>query len=250
MPSSRCMLFSALKVRPLLTAAVALFVLSCRQTIHSQVSAFNQLSRQQATTYAVMPLGEQRGSQQFAAYERRVRAHLEGHGFVPESLDRAEFVVAMAYANDDGSDRLSSYPIIGQTGSSSSRMSGTLQAYRNTTSYAATAQRAPAYPVAPVDATEGADASDLPRVLRLDIVRRESIGYGRIEKVYEGEVISTGSDDTLAEIVPVMIEALFQEFPGTDGEIRHVASKRAPAIAEIAKAERPATAQQQAAMAR
>jgi hypothetical protein len=227
------MLFSATKAGPVLTAALALFVFSCRQTIHSQVSAFNQLSRpHREATYAVMPLKDQRGNREFAAYEQRVRAHLEANGFVPESLDRAEFVVAMAYANDDGSDALSSYPIIGQTGSSSSRMSGTMQAYRSTTAYSATSVRA--RDVSDIDALDSADSSDLPRVLRLDIVRRDSIGFGRIEKVYEGEVISTGSDDTLAEIVPVMIEALFQEFPGTDGEIRHVASKRLPSIEEIA----------------
>jgi hypothetical protein len=225
------MQFSATKAAPLLTAALAFFVFSCQQTIHSQVSAFNQLSRSHRdATYAVMPLKDQRGNRDFVAYEQRVRAHLEANGFVPESLDRAEFVVAMAYANDDGRDVLSSYPIIGQTGSSSSRMSGTMQAYGNTPSYSARSAHTPAYDVGDAD---GSDSSDLPRVLRLDIVRRDSIGFGRIEKVYEGEVVSTGSDDTLAAIVPAMIEALFQEFPGTDGEIRHVASKSVPPIAEI-----------------
>jgi hypothetical protein len=220
--------FDAMKAAPL-AAALALSTLACGQTIHSQVSTFNQLSeRQHDATYAIMPLREQRGSREFAGYQRRVRAHLEANGFVPESLDRAEFVVAMAYANDDGSDVLASYPIIGQTGSSSSRMAGTLQAYRNTTSYSATTERAP-----PRAAESDDDESGAPRVLRLDIVRRDSIGFGDIEKVYEGEVVSTGSDEALAEIVPAMIEALFQEFPGKDGEVRQVASKSVPSLEEI-----------------
>jgi hypothetical protein len=178
----------------------------------------------------MMPFEKQRDSREFKAYERRVRAHLEAEGFVPEALDRAEFVVVMAYANDDGLNVLSSYPIIGQTGSSSSRMAGTLQAYRDTTAYSATAEPRPTQMVA---SNDDSDPSELPRVLRLDIVRRDSIGMDHIEKVYEGEVVSTGSDDDLAEIVPAMIEALFHDFPGKDGEVRHVASKSVPSIEEI-----------------
>jgi hypothetical protein len=228
----KIMPFFATKAAPL-AAALALFTLACRQTIHSQVSTFNQLSeRQHDATYAIIPLREQRGSREFEGYQRRVRAHLEANGFVPAALDRAEFVVAMAYANDDGSDVLSSYPIIGQTGSSSSRMAGTLQAYRNTTSYSATTVRAATRGAESDD--DGPDESDVPRVLRLDIVRRDSIGFGDLEKVYEGEVVSTGSDDELAEIVPTMIEALFLDFPGKDGEVRQVASKSVPSLEGIA----------------
>jgi hypothetical protein len=70
-------------------------------------------------------------------------------------------------------------------------------------------------------------------VLRLDIVRRDSIGFGDLEKVFEGEVVSTGSDADLHEIVPVMIEALFRDFPGKDGEVRHVAMRTVPSIEEL-----------------
>jgi hypothetical protein len=218
------------------TAGLALTTLmlslACRQTIHSQVTTFNQLSEgEHDATYAIMPLAHQRGSREFKSYERRVRAHLEANGFVPATLDRAEFVVAMAYVDDDTTDTLSSYPIIGQTGSSASRMAGTLQAYRGTRSYSATTE------LRTGGAAGGRDDedhdSDGPRVLRLDIVRRDSIGFGDIEKVFEGEVVSTGSEDELAEIVPAMIEALFADFPGRDGEVRHVASKSVPSIEEI-----------------
>jgi hypothetical protein len=212
-------------------AALAWFVPACMPTIHSQVSTFTQLSgRQTDATYAIMPLKGQRGSRDFDAYAARVRAHLEANGFVRRSLDRAEFVVALAYANDDGSDVLSSYPIIGQTGSSS-RMAGTGDAHQNTASHPVTTDRVPLR-----DRATGAAASegDVPRRLRLDIVRRDSIGFGDLEKVFEAEVVSTGSDGELQEVVPIMIEALFRDFPGKDGEVRQVAMRSAPSLEELA----------------
>jgi hypothetical protein len=225
--------FSATKTASRAVTAL-LFSFACRQTIHSQVTTFNQLSElERNATFAIMPLAQQRDSREFKAYERRVRAHLEANGFVPTRLDRAEFVVAMAYADDNGTDILSSYPIIGQSGSSSSRMAGTLQAYHGTRAYSATAER-PSRRAAEAEKVDESPDDDAPRVLRLDIVRRDSIGFGDIEKVFEGEVVSTGSEDALAEIVPAMIEALFADFPGQDGEVRQVASKSVPSIEEIA----------------
>jgi hypothetical protein len=213
-------------------AAVALVASGCAQTVHSQVSSYSQLTRQRsALSYAIVPLKDQRKDQAFKSYEERVRAHLQAYGFVPEEFDRAEYIVAMAYVDDDRGDAISSYPIIGQSGSSSSRMSGTMLAYSNTTSYSTTTAHTPAYDVVEADAV---DSDDLTSVLRLDIVRRASIGRGHIEKVYEGEVLSSADGRALPTILPAMIEALFQDFPGADGEVRHVTSKSVPTLDEIA----------------
>jgi hypothetical protein len=213
-------------------AAVALVASGCAQTVHSQVSSYSQLTRQRSSlSYAIIPLGDQRKDQAFKSYEERVRAHLKAYGFVPEEFDRAEYIVAMAYVADDRGDAISSYPIIGQTGSSSSRMSGTMQAYSNTTSYSTTTAHTPAYDVVAADTV---DSDELTSVLRLDIVRRASIGRGHIEKVYEGEVLSSADGRALPLILPAMIDALFQDFPGTDGEVRHVTSKSVPTLEEIA----------------
>ncbi len=214
-------------------AAVVLLASGCAQTVHSQVSSYSQLPPQRSKlTYAIIPLADQRKDEAFESYEERVRAHLKAYGFVPEEFDRAEYIVAMAYVSDDRGDAISSYPIIGQTGSSSSRMSGTMHAYRNTTSYSTTTAHTPVYDVVAADTT---DSDELTSVLRLDIVRRASIGRGHIEKVYEGEVLSSGNGRELHAILPAMIEALFQDFPGRDGEVRHVTSKSVPTLDEIAE---------------
>ena len=61
------------------------------------------------------------------------------------------------------------------------------------------------------------------RYLSLDIIDKDStLSEDKINRVYEAKVISSGSTSQLPEIVPVMIEALFEEFPGKSGSTRTV----------------------------
>lgn len=205
--------------------ALLLLATGCGQAIHSQVSSFHQLPRgEQEYTYAFIPLKEQRNNFDFMLYEERVRAHLNARGFVPAQFEKAEYIVALAYESDRGEGTFATYPIIGQGGSSSFRLSGTTHAYTNTL-YSSLVEHSPAQDVA-------LESGDHSSVLRLDIVRRESIGHGRLEKVYEGEVISSDGRE-LTSVVPAMIEALFEDFPGNDGEVRQVTSASVPPIESI-----------------
>lgn len=208
--------------------ALLLLATGCGQAIRSQVSSFHQLPRQEhEMSYAFIPLKEQRKDFDFMLHEERVRAHLNARGFVPAPWEKAEYIVVLAYESDRGEDTFASYPIIGQGGSSSFRLSGTTQAYTNHL-YSSMVARA-GMPSAP-EAEPGAEQT---RVLRLDIVRRDSIRNGRLEKVYEGEVLSSDGGD-LEAVVPAMIEALFQDFPGNDGEVRHVTARSVPPVETIA----------------
>lgn len=214
-------------------AALSLLAPGCGQAIHSQVSSFNQLPRhEQRPTYAVVPLKEQRKDFDFMLYEERVRAHLNARGFVPERFENAEYLVVLAYEGDRGEDTFATYPIIGQSGSASFRLSGTTQAYTNTL-YSTLVARSSLPSEPPVEGD--ADTT----VLRLDIVRRDSIRHGRLQKVYEGEVISSDGQGELAAVVPAMIEALFQSFPGNDGEVRHVTSRSVPPVESITASNTP-----------
>lgn len=207
--------------------ALVLCATGCGQAIHSQVSSYQQLPRREREySYAIVPLKEQRKDYDFMLYEERVRAHLNARGFVPEQFEKAEFLVALAYESDRGEGTFASYPIIGQGGSSSFRLSGTTQAYTNTL-YSTSLERSP---LAEAPAARGAEQT---AVLRLDIVRRDSIQHGRLEKVYEGEVLSSDARGEFAVVVPAMIEALFQDFPGNDGEVRQVTSRSVPPIEDI-----------------
>lgn len=65
----------------------------------------------------------------------------------------------------------------------------------------------------------GADAMDLyQRRLELDIDSRTEVG----KRYYEGRVESSGDSDSLPDVMPSMIRALFTDFPGNNGQTRRV----------------------------
>jgi hypothetical protein len=56
--------------------------------------------------------------------------------------------------------------------------------------------------------------------LRVDIVDRQALTEGKIKKLYEGKVVSRGFSDQLAEVLPMMVKALFEDFPGQSDSTR------------------------------
>jgi hypothetical protein len=58
------------------------------------------------------------------------------------------------------------------------------------------------------------------RVLRLDIVDKQDFAEGNIKKVYEGRVVSSGFSDKLDKVLPKMVKALFEDFPGQSGSTK------------------------------
>jgi hypothetical protein len=51
---------------------------------------------------------------------------------------------------------------------------------------------------------------------------RQSQAQRKPVVVYEARVSSTGSTNTLNEVIPAMITAVFQDWPGKSGVTRHV----------------------------
>jgi hypothetical protein len=108
---------------------------------------------------------------------------------------------------------VSSYPIIGQTGAiTCSSFDGTAQSYRclDSTPW-------PTY--GPVG-TKKKRQTEYTRALRLYIVDKQALTEGTIKKLYEGKVVSRGFSDQLAEVLPTMVKALFEDFPGQSDSTR------------------------------
>jgi len=61
------------------------------------------------------------------------------------------------------------------------------------------------------------------RALTLEIADRRATGpAGTGRRIYEGTVLSTGSSNSLAAVVPYLVRALFSDFPGRSGQTRVV----------------------------
>jgi hypothetical protein len=120
--------------RTLIMAIVTLTLTACGTMVKARVSSFHNLPAQPSgLTFAVVPYQWQNGSLEFQTYAKAISTELQRKGFVAASLDQAQYVVFLAYAIDSGREVSYSYPIIGQTGVSSSYTSGTVQTYGNHT---------------------------------------------------------------------------------------------------------------------
>jgi hypothetical protein len=67
---------------------------------------------------------------------------------------------------------------------------------------------------------EETSQTEYTRVLRLDIVEKQALAEGNIKKLYEGKVVSSGFSGQLVQVLPTMVKALFEDFPGQSGTTR------------------------------
>jgi hypothetical protein len=112
-----------------------------------------------------------------------------------------------------------SYPIFGQTGASSATTSGVVNSYGNMATYSGTTTYRPSYGV--VGSGVGT-RTEYTRVVQLEILEKEALLNGQVKKVYEGEVVSVGSTGQLSAVMPTLLQALFQNFPGESGQSKTV----------------------------
>ena len=199
-----------------LIVSIVMLALTGCTTVKARVSSFHNLPAQPSgLTFAIVPYQWQNGSLEFQTYANIINAQLQGKGFVAAPIEQAQYIVFLAYAIDSGRQVSYSYPIIGQTGVSSSHTSGTVQTYGNTGSYAGATTYNPTYGV--VGVGQGS-RTEYTSGVRLDVLDKSALAAGRVRKVYEGEVIGSGKTGELPTVMPTLLKALFADFPGKSGQ--------------------------------
>ena len=195
-------------MKDLLIATVLLAGLSGCTLLRSEVEVWHQLPKDiSGTTYVMIPFKEQEGSLEHKVYEEAVRQELNAKGFRETTIGQAETVVFLVYGIDTGRQVTSSHPIIGQTSASS--CSTGLRSDQPCTW--------PTYGVVEKRLTK---QTEYKRVLIVDIVAKQGLAEGNIKKLYEGKVVSSGFSDQLDQVLPTMVKALFEDFPGQSGTTR------------------------------
>lgn len=204
-------------MRTIVAVFLALTMSGCAM-VKSNIAVFHELPvRAEPIKYAALPLKDQEGSLEYKAYAQHIKAEMNKKGFAETSIDEAEVVLFFDYGIDSGKEVVSSYPIIGRTGTSSSYTSGSVSSYGGYATYSGTTYNTPTYGVVGTGATSGTVFS---RYLRLDLVDRATLSTGKVKKVYEAQVTSAGSGGQIAAVMPTMIKALFEDFPGKSGSTR------------------------------
>jgi hypothetical protein len=204
----------------ILTAICSMVLAACGQVVYSNVSVFHELGEGTKPTYALLPFKEQEGSLEHKTYENLARQQLNAKGYREAPLDRSDVIVFLQYGIDEGRQMAYSYPIMGRTGTSSSYTTGTVQSYGSGyATYSGTTDYTPTYGV--VGAGTGTHTV-FARFLRVDFVDRATLASGTVKKQYEGTVSSRGSSGQLSAVMPTMIRALFEDFPGKSGTTKSV----------------------------
>jgi len=205
-------------MRNAVIALLFAFLTSCASFVETKVSSFHELEQPlSGLTYALVPSKEQEDSLEFQSYAKLVKSELEKRGMIATPFDKARYAIFMFYGIDDGKQVVSSYPIFGQTGTSSSHTTGTITSYGNMASYSGTTYNTPTYGIVGAGT---ATNTVFTRYLNIDIIDIARSGNGKVQKVYEGKAFSSGSSGQLAPIMPAIVKSVFEDFPGKSGASR------------------------------
>lgn len=208
-------------MRAIVGAMIALLVSGCA-SIQIEASVFHDLSpTAQSLKYAVVPVPDQEASLEHKSFLDLVRTELNNRGYIETPKAEADVYVFLFYGITTGSERVSSYPIHGRTGTQYTYIPAPLPPLGRLPAYSSgTTISIPTYGVV---GTATSSETIFESYLLLHMVdRAESLKEGKVKRRYEAKVLSIGSSSQVAVTVPAMINALFQDFPGKSGSTRRV----------------------------
>jgi hypothetical protein len=157
------------------------------------------------------------GSLEFATYAKMISDKLGRSGYSPCDCvaSNADLIVFVLYGIDNGRTVLRSAPVYGWTGGGQTYYSGVVGGY----SYSGSSYSQPQFGVV---GSQQYSQVQFTRFLQVSMADGADMRTGKVTWKYEGRVTSTGISGNVSQIVPVMIDALFQNFPGVSGKTRRV----------------------------
>jgi len=205
----------------LFALALPLLVTGCATTSHFKVTAFHTLpAGGGGKTIAIVPVDkENEDSLEFKSHSSRIAQYLTKHDYrLVNASEKPDYYAFVAYWIDEGKAYTYTLPVYVQTGGGLTYHSGTITTSSGTKSFSGYSYSVPAYSVLPSRQTD----IEYTKRLLVDILEGKAYREGKTVKVYEGRVISRDSSEVLSEAVPLMIEAVFENFPGESGKTQTV----------------------------
>lgn len=186
-------------------------------TVQSDVTRFHTLPPRGSGQTFVIRSATSRNALEFEVYASRVASHLKEYGWMQIGPGSADFNVFMAYKMGGSHERHGSVPIVGQTGGGTTYHSGSVNTYGSSGS-AYGSYSGSSYTPATFGVVGSATYSETVYDRYLDIKIRDRAGRA----VFEGRVVSTGSNSEIAAVLPQMIDSLFTGFPGESGKTKRI----------------------------
>lgn len=202
-------------MRWLLILTVSSLVCACGQVVKSQYTKFDNLPESVETkTIVFAPLENQKGSVAWNTYAQQIADELlKTHGMRRVSLDqKADYLAFFDYGVSGSRTEVVSIPIYGQTGGGVSTTSGSVYGSGGLTPYYSTTTTQPTYGIVGVG-TKTRNVTD--RFFQIKILDAAKSTVESPIAVYEGQIVSSGSNNTFESVGNCMIKSLVEDFRGS-----------------------------------
>ncbi len=206
--------------KTLLIAGVSLALAACASTFKSDVARFHNLPQTGGESFTIVPKDPAKvGSLEFEQYAGMIRAHLTDLGYHAVA-DNPDIMVNVDYYVSDGDEKIQSRPGYGYGGYGYANPFYGFGHYGHFGHSGYFGSGAFGYPYY---SSGGSYYSYTVYAKRLEMNMVRAGG----EVIFEGRADSTGRDNHLPEVMPLLIQALFTGFPGENGVTEQVRIKLA-----------------------
>lgn len=191
------------------TATMTVLLLhGCATTMESRVTTFHQLSQKDGgKSFVIKPEDSaQKTSIAFQTYAQIISKQLEEKGYQAAQANEAALLIRVNYRIDDGREVLQYHPIFHTRHLRFSRYSSDY--YSGRRSYFS------GWPPTSIRVYK--------TILTVKIFNKNPVVEKDKIALYEGTVINESANGDLAAVLPLMIKALFNDFPGNSGESKLV----------------------------
>jgi hypothetical protein len=211
-----------MKIKFVLTAVLVLTLTGCAtppNRIETTSTPFHGPNHAERGTISEQPIDKtQEGSLEFNAVSEYLLMKFAVQGYTPLAPNQnAEYVAFITYGIDNGKTISSSVPIYGQTGGGTTYSSGTISSGSRMGSYSGTSTTMPTYGMV------GAipyDVTTYKRLVNIDVYSKKN--NTQPVKVYEVRAQSVGSCGNINMVLFTIIDGVFLNFPGVNGQTRKV----------------------------
>ena len=171
-------------------------------------------------SFAIVPDRDQSDSLEFRSYASLIRQALQAQGWREGDVATADVAILFQYSISQGRQVAFNYPIWGQVPTGTSTTTGSISTFGNTLNIHATTTQQTTTAIVGSGLGSRTEFDRALHVLMFSLPTYRTTQ--KIERVYEGEIRSTGSTGDLPTAMPALIRGLFDDFPGASGTTRQV----------------------------
>lgn len=181
-------------------------------TVYTKITPFYSEELKSYKTYKIIPSNGQENSLAFKEYTRLIESKLSKAGL--KYAEDAELVMQINFGIDNGKTITTTAPVYGQKGGD---MTTTHGSYNNQ-EFSKTTYTVPTYGIV---GTTPYKTTEYTKYMTVDIFDAKTN-----KKIYEARATNQDETSEIIEMVPYLINAIFDDFPGKNGKTIEIKQKQ------------------------